>query len=119
MISGLYWTGILKQKTNMVSDLYKIEATDKSMTLNELLEVHSKGLSIAIIEKISYAVENNIRKIDIAEIFTGSVIITLHSNSKNYRETLQSNMENLIKHEEYEMCSVAKKALETLDKRKS
>lgn len=103
----------------MVSDLYKIEATDKSMTFNELLEEHSKGLSMAIVEKIAYAIENNIRKIDIAEIFTGSVTITLHSNSRNYRETLQSNLENLIKHEAYEMCAVAKKALEALDKKKA
>jgi len=101
----------------MVSDLYTIKATDKSMTLKELMSEHERGLSMAIVERVSYAVENKIRKIDIAQILTGSVVITLHSKHRDYRSTLETNMETLIKYEEYELCAAGKKALDILDKK--
>ena len=58
--------------------------------------------------------DNNIKKINIARIMTDSIAITLHTSLPNFQETLETNIKNLIKHEEYEMCAIGKKHLEIL-----
>ena len=92
--------------------MYLIEVVDKDKTFGELMEEHELGLSTAIVEKICYAIENKLRRVDIARIDTGKITITLHASYKNYVETLESNINNLIKYEEYELCAKGKKALE-------
>lgn len=95
----------------MDSKLYHIEVVDKDQTFGDLMLEHERGLSIAIVEKICYAIDNNMLRVDIAVIDTGKITITLHASIKNYEETLETNIENLIKHEEYELCAQGKKAL--------
>lgn len=96
----------------MDSDLYLIEVDDPSKTFNELMEDHELGLSIAIVEKIIYAINNKISRVDVAKIDTGKITITLHASVGNYKDTLETNIENLIRYEEYELCAKGKKALE-------
>lgn len=95
-------------------DLYIIEVVDKEMTIRQVLVEHERGLSLAIVERICYAMDNNIKKINIARIMTDSIAITLHTSLPNFQETLETNIQNLIKHEEYEMCSIGKKHLDML-----
>lgn len=96
----------------MDSDLYLIEVDDPSKTFNELMEDHELGLSTAIVKKIIYAIDNKLSRVDIAKIDTGKITITLHASVANYIDTLESNIENLIRYEEYELCARGKKALE-------
>lgn len=101
----------------MVSkSLYTIEVDDKSKTLNEVLDEHDLGLSMAIIERICYAIDNNLRNVDVAVIVTDKCNITLHSSSRNFENTLKTNMEKLIEYEEYELCAKAKEHLDMLQK---
>ena len=95
-------------------DLYLIEVTDKDMTIKDVLVEHERGLAIAIVERICYAMDNNIKKINIARIMTDSIAITLHTSLPNFQESLETNIQNLIKHEEYEMCAIGKKHLDML-----
>jgi hypothetical protein len=95
-------------------NLYVIEVNNKELTIKEVLEEHEKGLSLAIVEKICYAMDNDLKKINIARIYTDSIAITLHTSLPNFQETLETNIQNLIKHEEYEMCAIGKKHLDIL-----
>ena len=95
-------------------DLYVIEVNNKELTIKEVLAEHERGLSLAIVEKICYAMDNNIKKINIARIYTDSIAITLHTSLPNFQESLETNIQNLIRHEEYEMCAIGKKHLEML-----
>ena len=95
-------------------NLYVIEVSDKEMTIKEVLAEHERDLSMAIVEKICYAMDNDIKKINIARIYTDSIAITLHTSLPNFQETLETNIQNLIKHEEYEMCAIGKKHLDIL-----
>jgi hypothetical protein len=103
----------------MDSDLYIITVDDGNRTVGDILKDHELGLSEAIIKRVCYAVENNLRKVDIALILLNKFTITLHSSSKNYQETLETNLETLIKYEEYELCAEAKKYLDILKNKKS
>lgn len=96
----------------MDSDLYLIEVDDPSKTFNELMEDHDLGLSIAIVERLVYAIENKLSKVNVAIIDTGKITITLHASAINYVDTLETNIGNLIRYEEYELCARGKKALE-------
>lgn len=98
--------------------LYTIEVLDKDKTLNEVLKEHDLGLSAAIVERVCYAIDNNIKKIDVAVIVTDLCNITLHSSFKNFEDTLTSNMEKLIEYEEYELCAKAKEHLDLIKKKK-
>lgn len=101
------------------NSLYKIEVLDKSKTLNEVLQEHDMGLSAAIIERVCYAIDNNIKKIDVAIVVLDLCDITLHSSYKDFESTLESNMNKLIEYEQYEMCAVAKEHIEILKKQKT
>lgn len=96
----------------MDSDLYLIEVDDPSKTFNELMGDHELGLSTAIVERIVHAIDNKLTRVNIAKIDTGKITITLHASVANYRDTLETNIGNLIKYEEYELCAKGKKALE-------
>jgi hypothetical protein len=101
----------------MDSELYEIEVKDGNKTIKEVLEDHEYGLSEAIIKKICYAIDNNIKRIDIARLVANNVCVTIHSSNKNYKDSLETNMGNLIKYEAYELCAMAKKHIDILEKK--
>lgn len=96
----------------MDSDLYLIEVKDDDATFGNIMMEHEEGLSTAIVDKICYAIENGLRRVDIAMIVTKMHKITLHASQYNFYETLETNMDNLIKYENYELCARAKKHLD-------
>lgn len=97
--------------------LYTIEVLDKNKTLNEVLSEHDLGLSAAIIERVCYAIDNDLKRVDIAVVVTDLCNITLHSSFKNFESTLQTNMEKLVEYEQYELCAKAKQYIEFLKKK--
>lgn len=94
--------------------LYTIEVLDKDKTLNEVLKEHDLGLSAAIVERVCYAIDNDLKRVDVAVIVTDLCNITLHSSFKSFESTLQTNMEKLVEYEEYELCAKAKQYLDFL-----
>ncbi len=94
--------------------LYTIEVLDKDKTLNEVLKEHDLGLSAAIVERVCYAIDNDLKRVDVAIIVTDLCNITLHSSFKSFESTLQTNMEKLVEYEEYELCAKAKQYLDFL-----
>jgi hypothetical protein len=101
------------------NSLYTIEVLDKGKTLNEVLKEHDMGLSAAIIERVCYAIDNDIKKIDVAVVVTDLCDITLHTSYKDFQNTLEANMNKLIEYEQYEMCAVAKDHIEILKGQKT
>jgi len=101
----------------MDSDLYLIEVLDNDMTFANIMAEHEEGLSTAIVEKICYAIENDLKRVTIAQIITKIHTITLHASYYNFYETLDTNMENLIKYENYELCARAQKHLDNYNKK--
>ena len=101
------------------NSLYTIEVLDKGKTLNEVLKEHDMGLSAAIIERVCYAIDNGIKKIDVAVVVTDLCDITLHTSYKDFQNTLEANMNKLIEYEQYEMCAIAKEHIEILKGQKT
>jgi hypothetical protein len=101
------------------NSLYTIEVLDKGKTLNEVLKEHDMGLSAAIIERVCYAIDNDIKKIDVAVVVTDLCDITLHTSYKDFQNTLEANMNKLIEYEQYEMCAIAKEHIEILKGQKT
>jgi hypothetical protein len=77
------------------------------------------GLSAAIIERVCYAIDNDIKKIDVAVVVTDLCDITLHTSYKDFQNTLEANMNKLIEYEQYEMCAIAKEHIEILKGQKT
>ena len=100
------------------NSLYTIEVLDKGKTLNEVLKEHDMGLSAAIIERVCYAIDNDIKKIDVAVVVTDLCDITLHTSYRDFQNTLEANMNKLIEYEQYEMCAIAKEHIEILKNKK-
>jgi len=101
------------------NSLYTIEVLDKGKTLNEVLKEHDMGLSAAIIERVCYAIDNDIKKIDVAVVVTDLCDITLHTSYRDFQNTLEANMNKLIEYEQYEMCAIAKEHIEILKGQKT
>ena len=101
----------------MDSRLYEIEIKDGNRVIKDVLDEHELGLSSAIVEKICYAIENNLNKINIARLVTDTMCITIHCSNINYKDSLETNMQNLIKYESYELCAMAKKYLDIIKRK--
>lgn len=99
----------------MDSKLLKIHMTSKDKRIiRDVLRENEHALSMEIVFKICEAIDNELDSVDIAEIITPVEIITIHSSGPNYLTTLETNLENLVKYEEYELCAVAKKHIDYL-----
>jgi len=80
----------------------------KTMEQNELIVCRS------IIQRISYAIDNNLDKVAIMRLIFPQYVVTLSSEKDSFKGALTSNMEKLIKHEDYETCAIAKKYIEKI-----
>jgi hypothetical protein len=74
-------------------------------------------LSAQIVTNICEAIENNIGYVEIATITTPTQTITLKSEEPFYIDTLRTNMDTLIKYEEFELCAKAVKGIEVMTSR--
>lgn len=98
----------------MASNLFKIHLTNRKEKVRDVLRNNEHALSMEIVYKICEAIDNDLLYVDIAQIVTPMEVITIHSTSPNYLTTLETNLETLIKYEEYELCALAKKHIDYL-----
>jgi hypothetical protein len=85
----------------------------------QILRDNEHSLSMEIVYKVCQAIDKDLASIDIAEIITPAEIITIHSTRPNYLDTLETNLQTLIKYEEYEVCAMAKTHIDLLKEKKS
>jgi len=64
------------------------------------------------LEEIEFALENNLEKIEIFNIFNLSLIIELER--KNFKSVLNKVMEPYVKDEDFEKCNQIKKLIDKL-----
>lgn len=102
----------------MASNLFKIHLTNRKEKVRDVLRNNEHALSMEIVYRICEAIDNDMSQIDIAQIVTPLEVITIHSTSPNYLTTLETNLETLIKYEEYELCAVAKTHIDYLKETK-
>ena len=93
---------------------FKLDYSGKNIPLQDIFNEHSLYLSKEIVSAIMYAIDNQMDKIYVGTIFIYDTAIDFTSSRDNYYDTLQANMKSLIKHEEYELCSVVKNYLKKL-----
>ncbi len=98
----------------MASKLFKIHLTNRKEKMRDILRENEHALSKEIVYKICEAIDKDELFVDIAQIVTPIEIVTIHSTSPNYLTTLKTNLDTLIKYEEYELCAVAKKHIDYL-----
>jgi len=96
--------------------IYELIINNKEIDIATVMEENQQVLSIEMIKRISYAVDKNLPKIGIIRLISPEYVITISSERNYYKHTLTSCIEKLIKFEEYEMCSIAKKYIEILEK---
>ena len=99
---------------SMASNLFRIHLTNRKEKVRDVLRENEHALSMEIVYKICEAIDKDQLFVDIAQIVTPMEIITIHSTSPNYLATLQTNLETLIKYEEYELCAIAKTHIDYL-----
>jgi hypothetical protein len=84
---------------------------------NEVFENHKKDIAKAIILAIEYALKTKRKKIDFAEISVkGILIIALSIRSNEFDGLLDDNIKILEEEEEYELCALALKLKNKIDK---
>ncbi len=84
---------------------------------NEVFENHKKDIAKAIILAIEYALKTKRKKIDFAEISVkGILIIALSIRSNEFDGLLDDNLKILEEEEEYELCALALKLKNKIDK---
>jgi len=64
------------------------------------------------LEEIEFALENNLEKIEIFNIFNLSLIIELER--KNFKSVLDKVMDSYVKDEDFEKCNQIKKLIDKL-----
>tara|TARA_Y100001978_G_C23675189_1_gene425975 strand:- start:1259 stop:1570 length:312 start_codon:yes stop_codon:yes gene_type:complete len=64
------------------------------------------------LEEIEFALENNLEKIEIFNIFNLSLIIELER--KNFKSVLDKVMDSYVKDEDFEKCNQIKKLIEKI-----
>ena len=100
-----------KNNINQLSTINYIKS------VNELFEKHQTEISKAIIHAINYAVTNKRKKIDFAEIIVkGILIIALSIKSNEFDGLLDDNIKILEENEEYELCALAVKLKNKINK---
>lgn len=99
------------EDTNKIPE---IKIHDNKMDIKRIVEKNELVVCRSIIKRISYAIDNNLEKVAIIRLVFPEYVVTLSSEKEYFKGALISNMEKLIKYEDYEMCAVAKKYLEKI-----
>jgi hypothetical protein len=91
----------------------EIHANDPS----DIFESHRMEISSAIINGIEFGLRNKKKKVDFARIVVrGMIVITLTIDSKEFLDLLDENVKTLVEYEEYEMCALAMKLKNKINK---
>jgi hypothetical protein len=84
---------------------------------NELFENHQLELAKAIVLAIDYAIPNKRKRIDFAEIIVKNIlVIALSIRSNEFDGLLDENIKILEENEEYELCALAVKLKNKINK---
>jgi len=84
---------------------------------NQVFENHRTELAKAIVSAIEYAIKKRKKKIDFAEINVKDIlIIALSIRSNEFAGLLDDNLKILEEDEEYELCALALKLKNKIDK---
>lgn len=84
--------------------------------LENRIKSKDKNISIEIVKVILDNLDTKKRFINILEIHleNSGLIVDITADRKNFAYTLEKNLDTLIFHEEYEICSQIKNAIEYL-----
>lgn len=89
--------------------------TDKP---DDIFQTKSLEISKAIIHGIEYAISARKKKVDFAQVIIKELlVITLSVDSREFLDLLDENLEILIEHEEYELCALAVKLKDKINKK--
>lgn len=91
----------------------EIHANDPS----DIFETHRMEISKAIVNGIEFGLRNKKKKVDFARIIVrGMIVITLTIDSKEFLDLLDENVKTLVEYEEYEVCALAMKLKNKINK---
>jgi hypothetical protein len=91
----------------------EIQANDPS----DIFETHRMEISKAIVSGIEFGLRNKKKKVDFARIIVrGMIVITLTIDSKEFLDLLDENVKTLVEYEEYEVCALAMKLKNKINK---
>src|SRR5258706_10558699 len=82
---------------------------DPDKKLQDILDENPLVMSKEIINKVCYAIDNELETILIAEIRNPIEKLSIICKRDYYLETLNTNLKRLIEAEEYKICAKAKK----------
>lgn len=91
---------------------FKIEKSE--LTQEALLTTQDPEIVYEIIRGILYGIERNKKSVDLFEIQTENDIQIFSISRNKWKKALDKGMSKMIEIEDYETCSVIKKALEDL-----
>ncbi len=84
---------------------------------SDIFETHRCEIAKSIIDGISFGIRNKKDKVDFAEVIVKEmIIITLSIDSKEFVQLLNENIEILVEYEEYELCALALKLKNKINK---
>ena len=93
-------------------DLTSSEADGK--TLEQLLDMHNIAISREIINVICEGIDKGVNMVCAVEIRTPSAVYSFTSAYSTYVESLEKNIELMIKIEDYEICAKAVKYIKKM-----
>lgn len=84
---------------------------------SDIFDTHQLEIAKAIIDGVGFGVRNKKDKVDFAEIIVKEmIIITLSIDSKEFTQLLDENIQILVEYEEYELCALALKLKNKINK---
>jgi len=89
--------------------------TDKP---DDVFQHHALDVSKAIILGIDYGISTRKKKVEFAQVIIKEfLVITLSVDSREFLDLLDENLQILIEHEEYELCALAVKLKDKINKK--
>lgn len=84
---------------------------------SDIFETHRCEIAKAIVDGVYFGIRNKKDKVDFAEVIVKEmIIITLSIDSKEFVQLLNENIEILVEYEEYELCALALKLKNKINK---
>jgi hypothetical protein len=89
--------------------------TDKP---DDIFQTKAVEISKAIVLGIEYGLSTRKKKVEFAQVIIKELlVITLSVDSREFLDLLDENLQILVEHEEYELCALAVKLKEKINKK--
>jgi hypothetical protein len=89
--------------------------TDKP---DDVFQHHTLDVAKAIILGIEYGISARKKKVEFAQVIIKEfLVITLSVDSREFLDLLDENLQILVEHEEYELCALAVKLKDKINKK--